>query len=183
MADNRRLNIVDEDGKIIGEDTRENIHNLGLLHREIHVWFYTPRLEIIFQHRAKDKDTFPDQLDATVGGHVEIGSGFEETALQELKEETGVVAKRDDLTLVKTVRSNTFDTTTNKTNNVIRAIYTYRYDGKVGDLKVEEGKAIGFESWPLERLLNISDEDKKRFIPLIFEKDNLEIFAKVKELI
>ena len=76
MADNRRLNIVDENGEIIGENTRENIHNQGLLHREIHVWFYTPKGEIIFQHREKDKDTYPDLLDATVGGHVEIGSDF-----------------------------------------------------------------------------------------------------------
>lgn len=43
MADKRKLNIVDEAGEIIGFDTRENIHNQGLLHREIHVWFYTPK--------------------------------------------------------------------------------------------------------------------------------------------
>lgn len=43
MVDNRKLNIVDEDGNIIGEETRENIHKQGLLHREIHVWFYTHR--------------------------------------------------------------------------------------------------------------------------------------------
>ena len=71
MADSRKLNIVDENDQIIGEDTRENIHRKGLLHREIHVWFYTPKSEIVFQHRAKNKDTFPDLLDATVGGHVE----------------------------------------------------------------------------------------------------------------
>ena len=81
------------------------------------------------------------------------------------------------------VRSKTFDTTTNKTNNVIRAIYAYRYEGKVEDLKVEKGKAIGFESWPLEKIFNISDEDKKRFIPSIFEEDNLNIFKKIEKLI
>ena len=81
------------------------------------------------------------------------------------------------------VRSKTFDTTTNKTNNVIRAIYAYRYEGKVEDLKVEKGKAIGFESWPLEKIFNISDEEKKRFIPSIFEEDNLNIFKKIEKLI
>lgn len=183
MADNRRLNIVDENGNIIGEETRKYIHNQGLLHREIHVWFYTPKGEIIFQHRGKDKDTFPDLLDATVGGHVEIGSNYQNTALQELQEETGIKARRNNLIFVQMVRSKTFDTATSKINNVVRAIYTYRYEGKVVDLKVEKGKAIGFESWPLEKIFNISDEDKKRFIPSIFEKDNLEIFSKIKKLI
>lgn len=183
MTDNRKLNIVDETGKIIGVDTRENIHNQGLLHREIHVWFYTPKSEIIFQQREKDKDTYPDLLDATVGGHVEIDSDYENTALQELSEETGIEAEKNNLTFIQMMRSKTFDTATNKTNNVIRAIYAYRYDSKLEDLKIEKGKAIGFESWPIERLFNISDEDKKRFIPSIFEKDNLKIFAKIKELI
>jgi len=183
MADNRKLNIVDENGEIIGEETRENIHNQGLLHREIHVWFYTPKSEIIFQHREKDKDTYPDLLDATVGGHVEIGSDYEDTALQEVAEETGIKAEKNNLTFIQMVRSKTFDTATNKTNNVIRAIYTYCYRDKLEDLKIEIGKAIGFESWSIEKLFSISDEDKRRFIPSIFEKDNLEIFAKIKKLI
>src|SRR3989344_8108467 len=183
MADNRKLNTVDESGKVIGEETRENIHNQGLLHREVHVWFYTPKGEIIFQHREKDKDTYPDLLDATVGGHVEISLDYENTALQELQEETGIGVKKNNLAFIQMVRSKTFDMATNKTNNVIRAIYAYRYEGKVEDLKIEKGKAIGFESWPLETLFNISDEDKKHFIPSIFEKDNLEIFHKIEKLI
>ncbi len=183
MADNRRLNIIDEDGKIIGEETRENIHNQGLLHQEIHVWFYTPKGEIVFQHREKNKDTYPDLLDATVGGHVEISSEYETTALQELEEETGVKVEKNDLTFIQMVRSKTFDTATNKTNNVIRAIYAYCYDGDIENLRVEKGKAIGFESWTIGKLFNISDKDKKRFIPSIFQKDNLEIFAKIEKLL
>lgn len=181
MADNRKLNIIDENGNIIGEETRENIHNKGLLHREIHVWFYTPKGEIIFQHRAKNKDTYPDLLDASVGGHVEISSDYENTALQELEEETGIKAEKNNLTFIQMVRSKTFDTVTNKTNNVIRAVYAYRYDGKVKNLKVEKGKAIGFESWPIEKIFNISDEDRKRFIPSILNKQVLDIFRKIKK--
>jgi isopentenyldiphosphate isomerase len=71
--DNRILNIIDEEGNILGEATRQEIHEKGLLHGEVHVWFYTPDRQLIFQHRAKDKETWPDLLDATVGGHVEIG--------------------------------------------------------------------------------------------------------------
>ncbi len=183
MSDNRKLNIIDEDGNIIGKETRENIHNQGLLHQEIHVWFYTPEGEIIFQHREKDKDTYPDLLDATVGGHVEINSDYENTVFKELQEETGIKAEKNNLAFIQMIRNNAFDKVTNKTNNVIRAIYAYYYKGKIEDLKIEKGKAIGFESWPLEKLFGISDEDKRRFIPSIFEKDHLEIFTKIKELI
>jgi isopentenyldiphosphate isomerase len=116
-----KLNIVDDNGNVIGEDTRENIHKKGSLHQEIHVWFYTPEGEIIFQHRAKNKDTWPDMLDATVGGHVEIGSGYERTAIQETREETGIRIKPDQLKYIKTLKNENYDTSTGKINNVLRA--------------------------------------------------------------
>lgn len=182
MADNRKLNIVDENGNIIGKDTRKNIHKQGLLHREIHVWFYTPKGGLIFQHRAKDKDTRPDLLGATVGGHVEIGSDFKTAALQEIKEETGIRAAKDNLVFLQMMRSKTYDKATGMTNNVVRAIYAYRYDGDIADLKIEKGKAVGFEVWPLEKIFNIADEDRKRFIPNILKEKFLNIFRKIQKL-
>lgn len=183
MPDNRKLNIVDEDGNVLSEETREDIHANGLLHREIYVWFYTPDGEVIFQHRAKDKDTYPDLLDATVGGHVEIGSDYADTAIQETVEETGVKIKRSDLVRMNIDRIDSFDEQTKKRNNALRAIFVYRYNGKLEDLEVEEGKAIGFESWPIEKLLNMPPEEKERFIPTVFEEKNLETFMKIRELL
>lgn len=84
------LNIVDEDDNIIGQETRSEVHRLGLLHHEVHVYFITSNKEIIFQHRAKDKDFYPDLLDATVGGHVDLGDDYKETAIREVEEETGL---------------------------------------------------------------------------------------------
>ncbi len=63
-----KLNIVDENDNIIGEDTRKNIHKNGLLHREIWVWIYNKNLDVLFQKRSSNKDTFPNKLDASVLG-------------------------------------------------------------------------------------------------------------------
>lgn len=183
MSDNQRLEIIDESGKVVSVETRENIHKLGLLHQEINLWFYTPSGEIIFQHREKNKDTYPDLLDATVGGHVEIGSDYETTALQELEEETGIHAEKSKLTFIQLVRSRSFDISTKNTNNVLRAVYAYRYEGKIEDLKVEKGKAIGFEIWPLDKIFTISLNDKKRFIPTVFSEDSLKIFKALENLL
>jgi len=182
MADNQKLNIVDENGNIIGEETRENIHRKGLLHREVHVWFYTPGGEIIFQHRAKNKDTYPDLLDATVGGHVEIGADYESTALQELEEETGISAAKDNIDFIQITKRKSHDKATGMMNNAIKATYAYCYDGRVEDLKVEKDRAIGFEAWPFEKIFNISIDDKKRFIADIFEDGTLDIFREIQKL-
>ena len=165
--DGEYLEIVSEAGEVIGKETREKIHREGLLHREIHVWLYTPKDELIFQHRAKDKDTFPDLLDASVAGHVELGMEYVDSAMQEMEEEAGLTVIREDLMFVSTEKIKSYDPATNKINHRLQATYLYQFDGSVEDLRIEKGKAIGFEVWPFDTILSLSIEQSQRFIPTI----------------
>lgn len=183
VKDGLVLNVVDGNDNVIGEATRKEVHEKGLLHREVHVWFITPKGEIIFQHRAKDKDTYPDMLDATVGGHVEIGDSYEKTALKEVEEETGVRADVNDLHFIEKLPKRSEDKLTGMINNTIRAQYAYLYPGRLSGLRIEEGKALGFEVWSIDQLLHLDDEDKKKFIPLILEPDMLVLFQQMKTLL
>jgi isopentenyldiphosphate isomerase len=173
------LNVIDENGNVVGQDTRENIHKNGLLHQEVHVWFYTPNKEIIFQRRGMNQDTYPGLLDATAGGHVEIGDTIWQSALKEIKEETGLMLINEDLKFIKSFHKNSFDSLTGNTNNRIYNIFTYLYKNKIDDLQVEVGKADGFEVWPIAKILSISEEDKKQFIRSIFDEDILQIFRQL----
>jgi isopentenyldiphosphate isomerase len=178
-----QLEIVNENDEVIGLESRKTIHQKGLLHREIHIWFMTPAREILFQHRAKDKDTYPDKLDATVGGHVEPGMSYEATALKEGEEETGIKLDLSKLKLVKKMRKESFDEATGLTNNTIRSQYVYLFDGSIDDLQVEDGKAIGFEAWKIDSLPTLSNEDKSRFIPMILSKEFLDLFDEGQKLL
>lgn len=182
MPSDERLNVVDETGAVIGEETREAIHQQGLLHRDVHVWFVTPEHELIVQHRSPSTDTFRGLLDATVGGHVEIGSTDRETALREIKEETGLDARPDDLLFIETMISKTHDPTTGITNHVLRSIFTCRYPGDVKQLKIEKEKAVGFELWPIPKLLTLPPKKQKRFAPTLFDDAYQQIFRKLQQL-
>lgn len=168
MAKNK-LNIVDEDDNVIGVEDRKIIHEKGLLHREVHVHFVTPENKIIFQHRAKDKDTYPDLLDATVGGHVEIGESYEDAAVKETFEETGVKINNQDLIIVDKIHKISKDKITGMTNHAFQKEYIYIYKGNIGELKVEKGKALGFEVCSIEDLLSLSYNEKSKFIPYIYK--------------
>lgn len=170
------LNIVNESGKVIGVDTRENIHRKGLLHKEVHIWFVSPSGEIIFQHRAKNKDTFPNLLDATVGGHVEIGNDYITTAIKEIYEETGIHIKEVDLHSIKVIKSSSKDLVTGRTNNVLRAVFAYKFDGSLDLLKQESGEGAGFEAFSLERLRNLSKSERERFIPKVIDETHMALF-------
>lgn len=183
MPDNRILNIVDEDDRVIGTETRKRIHRDGLLHRIIHVWMYTSRGEIIFQHRAPDKDTNPDLLDASVGGHVEIGQTYEQAAMQEIEEETGLLVGAGQLVPLGLRRLKGSDPVTHTIPHHIIVSYALLHDGPVGDLRVESGKATGFELWPIDTILNIPDSERQRFIRSIFDSSTLAIFRAIQKLI
>jgi len=170
------LEVVDENDNVVGLETRAKVHQDGLLHRGIYIWFLTPQGEIIFQHRAKDKDTYPDKLGATVGGHVEPKMSYEETAIKECKEETGIDIDLSKLLFLRKMRKKSFDEVTKLTNNIIRSQYAYLYNGPISELQVEEGKAEGFEAWKIDDLPNLSEVDKSKFIGLILADDMLELF-------
>ena len=182
MVDKGKLNIVDEEGRIIGEDTRENIHKKGLLHREVHVWFYTSDGRLIFQHRSKSKDTFPDQLDATAGGHIDLGMGWLDSAVKEVGEETGVKITQTDLRYITVIRSKTFDPVRKITNNVIRRIYAFLYKGKSENLKGDPDEVQDFEYWNIDTLLD-TKADRSRIIPALLDADSLQVYRKIKGLI
>lgn len=173
------LNVLDEQGTVIGQATREEIHLKGLLHAEVHVWFYTPNKEIIFQHRSKEVETYPDLLDATAGGHVEMGQTYLEAALMEMHEEVGVDVAPGQLRFIATTIDSSFDPVTQRRNHPRREVYALEFKGDLKDLKIEEGKSLGFEAWPLEKLLDLNEEEKKRFIPSSIDQKRLNIFKDI----
>jgi 8-oxo-dGTP pyrophosphatase MutT (NUDIX family) len=181
MTKAEQLNIVNDNDEIIGVEDRIKIHKEGLLHREINVWFYTPEHELIFQHRAKDKDTYPDLLDATVGGHVDIGDDYLSAAVREVEEETGLEIKAEDLIPLKKLKLKTFDSVTHNVNNSFNMRYAYPFKGNIKDLRIESSKAIGFESYPIEAILNANEEFKKKFLPVVFDPQIMELFEQIKE--
>lgn len=176
-----KLNILDEQGNIIGQEYRDVIHQKGLLHGEVHVWCVTPDNELIFQHRAKDKDTYPNLLDATAGGHVDLGETYDESAIKELKEETGLEAGVDDLIFLRTEIKNSYDEVTGMTNHPRRNIYLLRNKVNIEDLTIEYGKAIGFVSYPLAKLFNLDVQEASEFIPTLLDEEGLSLFKEIEK--
>lgn len=178
-----KLEVVNKKDEVIGLERRDIIHQKGLLHREVHVWFYNDRHEILFQHRAPNTETYPDLLDASVGGHVDLGETYETTAFKEITEETGLHANPDDLRFITFFRKKSFDEATGLLNNVLRKIFAYHFRADKNIIRIEKGMATGFEWWPIARLSNLSAEEQRRFIPTLIDQEYLSIYKKIDELI
>jgi len=179
---NERLEVVNEKGGIISKATRNEVHNKGLLHREIHVWLYNKRGEIVLQKRSENQETFPGMWDASVGGHVDLGEKPLEAAIRELKEETGLLAGPDDLELILKIHTKINDPKSSLINNALQYEYAYKFDGEENELKIEKGMATELKFWPIKKILGLSKKERKNVAFFYLPKEYLKVFEKIKNL-
>jgi len=85
------LDVLDESGKVIGQELRSRCHtDPDLRHRAVHIFVRNRQGDIFLQKRAETKTIQPGKWDTSVGGHLQVGESFEAAAARELLEELGV---------------------------------------------------------------------------------------------
>ncbi len=171
MPGGTMLEIVDNSDAVIGVRSRDEIHTIGLRHREVHVWLVTPDNDIVFQRRSPAKDTFPDLLSASVGGHVEVGQTYEQAAVMEVQEETGLVIEPKQLRHLAKLNTYAIDESRNKRNLVFRETYWLPYAGELEDLHVEAGDGAGFVALPAQIVFALTPENAAGCIAALYQED------------
>jgi len=175
------LDIVDDNDNVIGKEPREMVHTQGLRHREIHVWFFNNKGQILFQKRGKNVDTAPGLLDASVGGHVDLGTTYKQSAINEVREETGLNIGEENLIFIDKIPAEHIDSL-GLINKVFRSIFTYEYNGSIDELVPEEDKSDGFEWWDIEDVLNLSDGQKQLFVSAVTDAIYVDkVFIQIKK--
>lgn len=92
-----------ESGRPMGVSiTRGESYRTGTPHEGVHLWIARDAgddVELLFQHRAKNKALYPDCLDITVGGHVPFGENIDNRGkiAKEAMEEIGISLEEAEL--------------------------------------------------------------------------------------
>ncbi len=105
-----KIDVLDEHGEKTGRIVwKSEAHRKGLWHRCFHCWIFSPETELggpylFVQRRASGKETWPNRLDVTVGGH--LGAGEKPLdGLREVEEELGLDVEPDELIVLGTRRA------------------------------------------------------------------------------
>ncbi len=184
------LDVVDEHDKPLGfTKLRTEVHRDGDWHREVHVWVYNGKGELLFQLRGPNQESFPNCWDVSVGGHVSAGSEYADSALKELEEELGIKAHAKDLQIIKYWQHHELhDEGRKMVNRAHRMVYGYRYEGKVHDLVPEAGAIAGLKFLTYHEMLLLPEHfgegiaiipGSKTYFTLAFEKVRDLLLAKI----
>ncbi len=95
------FDVVDDRDRVIGKQTRREVHQRGLKHRAVHVLVFNERGEIYLQKRSFKKDTFPGAWDSSTSGHLDSGETYDACAVREAREEIGLFLQRTPKRLFK----------------------------------------------------------------------------------
>jgi isopentenyldiphosphate isomerase len=95
------FDVVDDRDRVIGKQTRREVHRRGLKHRAVHVLAFNERGEVYLQKRSFKKDTFPGAWDSSASGHLDSGETYDACAVREAREEIGLFLHRTPKRLFK----------------------------------------------------------------------------------
>lgn len=84
------IDIVDEHGKIIGQEELEQAHVKGLLHRSVHTLILDPKDRYYLRQRQGNHLRYPGYWTTTVGVHVLAGQLPKEVAKDSLVKNLGL---------------------------------------------------------------------------------------------
>ena len=95
------FDVVNDRDEIIGQQTRGEVHRLGLKHRAVHVLVFNAKGEIFLQKRSLKKDCFPGKWDSSASGHLDRGEDYDACAVREAREELGLELRQTPKRLFK----------------------------------------------------------------------------------
>ena len=84
------LDIVAENGRVIGQEKRSVVHQSGLWHRGVHIFLFTPEHKLVIQQRSRRRKQSPGALDCSVSEHLKAGESYLAGATRGLEEELGI---------------------------------------------------------------------------------------------
>ncbi|EKE06170.1 MAG: hypothetical protein ACD_19C00067G0005 [uncultured bacterium] len=84
------IDIINEDGEVVGQQDKDLVHQLGSWHRAVHIWIINNKREILIQKRSPNVDAYPNLWDFSCGGHVDADEDLLTCAQRETQEELGL---------------------------------------------------------------------------------------------
>lgn len=156
--DEELIDIYDSEMNLLGVATKNQAHQEGLWHKAAHCWIISEDGNIWLQLRGSEKQLYPNLLDVSCAGHIQVGETAKQGCLRELEEELGLTLKENTLNKMFT-HTLVFDDPYH--NREFCPTYLHKTQRKLSDLKLCPEEVDGVFEADIQDLLDLFFEDVK----------------------
>lgn len=166
MAD-ELIDILDEQGNIIGQKMKSEAHKNGSWHQAAHIWIFNSKGEILLQKRAKSQEDYPGLWDVSAAGHLDLGEKPDKAAVRELFEELGVKVDISQLKKIEVRKIMIYEPKINFYNNEFVHVYLWKFNRDIREFKLQDEEVECIKFIPLDRFeSDLKDPEKaKQYVP------------------
>ena len=148
------ISVVDDSDKVIGDTSRKEAHEKGLLHREVYVYLMNAKKQVLL-HRRADNHLW----DHSSSGHFPNKQNYEEAALREFEEELGIKLELSELKEIGLEKLRTEKP--QKTNYRFAKVFLVRKDILLDEFDIDKSEVEEiryFDRTELNELLDSPDK-------------------------
>jgi len=145
--------------------TKPEVHQEGLWHNSVHIWFVNSKKEILLQFRSKFMDNNPSMWDVSVAGHVSSGESLTQAVIRELKEEINFDLNPAELKFIGKVKIQSVQKEGTYINNEFNYLYLIRKDLNISDLHLQAEEVTEIKWLPIPELKQWVQEKRADLVP------------------
>lgn len=127
------VDLLDDNGQIVGIIDRNEAHKNGCWHKTIHTWVVNSKGELLLAKRSKFKSFYPSCWDCSFAGHVGVDESEIDSAIREGNEEIGLKLLPEDFIHICTYKD--FLSNGDQTCNQFAEVYVVEKDVDITLLK------------------------------------------------
>ncbi len=163
------FDVVNENDEVIGRATRKEVHEKGLPHRAV-VLFFVKGENLILQRRSQRVAASKGALGVSVGGHVLQGEDYIDALIRECKEETGLAIQAQNLRELGRFYSNHRGAYGDVDHLAFHKIYVHEFNGEINQLMPDKEEVIAYEEVPVAKVFSPDFENEKYSLALTDEQ-------------
>lgn len=174
------LDTYDENGKFLGKQPRDYVHQNALWHNTVHCWLYDKDGNVYFQIRREEQTFY-----TTASGHVSAGETVKEAFGREIKEEIGLTIDYEKAELVDVVHFKL--DRENKDGSMFRDrafanVYVYLFDGDISKFDYDPNEVIGIVKVNAEDALHLFETEEGVIPATIIRGENHQMTEEKKNV-
>lgn len=156
------LDVLDENGNVVGKEERTKVHSEGLWHIHVGIWLMNEKGELLFQKRSNKKKVNPGKWTRT-GGHVDAGESPEVGMQRELEEEMGLHIDSKNFELMEINKEEIFSKELGTTMRHFVYSYFAYTNAKIEDCKLQEEEVSDAKYMSIEEIEKLYEERNENY--------------------